>query len=147
MTKEQLTRFVETVKGKVGQLNLFTVPDPEASAFGVTVLDALRKAGVSVNWYRMQSATPVQGAISTGVIIYEYPQGGDECAGRTLLKAFKEMNMQSNLLTPLQPLQGVPSPSLIIALKPPEFLRASTDPLPPEIKAHNALSNLLSRAE
>ena len=148
MTKDQLARFIESVKGKIVQLNLLTVPDPEASAFGVTVLDALRKAGVSVNWYRMQSATPVEGAASTGVIVYEYPQGGDESAGRTLLKAFTEMNMQSSLLAPVQPLHGVPSPSLIIALKPPEFLRPSDHPIPPDIKPHNdALSDLLSRAE
>ena len=147
MTKEQLARFVETVKGKVGQLNLLTVPDPEASIFGITVLDALRKADVSVNWYRMQSATPIQGVANTGVIVYEYPQGGDESAGRTLLKAFTEMNMQSNLLTPKQPLQGVPSPSLIIALKPPQFLRPSGDPIPSDIKAYNIPSDLLSRAE
>ena len=147
MTKEQLARFVETVKGKVGQLSLFTVPDPEASAFGVTVLDALRKAGVSVNWYRMPSTTPIQGAASTGVIIYEYPQKGDECAGRTLLNAFTDIDVQSNLLNPAQPLQGVPSPSLIIALKPPKFLRPSDDPIPSDIKAQNQLSDLLSRAE
>jgi len=149
MTKEQIAKFVGAIKGKVRQLSLFTVPDPEASVFGIAVLDALRKADVSVTWYRMQSSvTPVQGVASTGVIIYEYPGGdGDECAGRTLLNAFTDIDVQSNLLNPAQPLQGVPNPSLIIALKPPEFLRPPDRPIPSDTESHSGLRDLLSRAE
>lgn len=148
MTKEQIAKFVETIKGKVPQLSLFTVPDPEASVFGITVLDALRKADVPVAWYRMQSSvTPIQGVATSGVIIYEYPRGGDECAGRTLLKAFTDMNMQSSLLSPVRPLPGVPSPSLIIALKPPEFLRPADYPVPSDTETDNLPRNLLSHAD
>ena len=148
MTKEQIAKFVETIKGKVGQLSLFTVADPEASVFGIAVLDALRKADVSVTWYRMQSsAIPIPGVATTGVIIYEYPRGGDECSGRTLLKAFTDMNMQSSLLSPPQPLQGVPSPSLIIALKPPEFLRTVDQPIRSDMETDNVPRDLVSRAE
>jgi hypothetical protein len=148
MTKEQLARFVETIKGKVRQLGLFTVPDPEASVFGVTVLDALLKAVVSVIWYRSPSSvTLMPGVASTGVTIYEYPRGGDEGAGPTLLKAFAEMNMQSSLLSPARPLQGVPSPSLIIALKPPEFLRPSDHPIPADMGTDNVPPDLLSHAD
>jgi len=93
------------------------------------------------------SATPIQGIASTGVIIYEYEQEGDECAGRTLLKAFTDINMQSSLLTPPQPLQDIPSPSVIIALKPPEFLRPSNQPLISGKKNDNVPTDLLSRVE
>jgi len=149
VTKEQIAKFVGAIKGKVRQLSLFTVPDPEASVFGIAVLDALRKADVSVTWYRMQSSvTPIQGVASTGVIIYEYPgRGGAESAGRTLLNAFTGIDVQSNLLSPAQPLQGVPSPSLIIALKPPAFLRPSDRPIPSETASRRGLRDLLSRAE
>jgi len=148
MTKEQMAKFVETIKGKVRQLSLFTVPDREASIFGITILDALRKADVSATWYRMQSPpTSSQGVAHTGVIIYEYPGGGgDERVGRTLLKAFTDIDVQSNLLNPPQPLQGFPSPSLIVAFKPPEFLRASDNPIPSDVGA-TVPSDFLSRAE
>jgi hypothetical protein len=137
MTKEQIAQFVETIKGKVRQLSVFTIPDSEASIYGVTVLDALQKAGVSVTWYRMQSPViMIEGVNSTGVTIYQDQPGGSEGAGEALLKAFVDMHIQSNLLTPVQPLQGVPSPSLFIALKPPSFIK-SPDPLrPPEIETH-----------
>jgi hypothetical protein len=44
ITDEQMAKFVDTVKGKVRQINLFTAPDREASIFGITILDALQKA-------------------------------------------------------------------------------------------------------
>ena len=87
------------------------------------------------------------GVASTGVTIYEYPRGGDECVGQTLLKAFTEMNMQSSLLTPARPLQDVPSPSLIIALKPPEFLRPSNHPVPADMGTDNVPLDLLSHVD
>jgi hypothetical protein len=146
ITKEQMAKFVETIKGKVRQVSLFTMPDREASIFGITILDALRKAGVFVTWHRLQPPTPLRAEVAdTGVVIYECPEkGGDECPGRTLLKAFTDIDVQSSLLSPAQPLQGFPSPSLIVALKPPEFLRASNSPLHPDVKA---TGSVLSHAE
>jgi hypothetical protein len=137
MTKEQMAKFVESIKGKIRQLSLFIVPDREASIFGITVLDALRRAGVFVTWQRMQSPAHLSPDVAdTGVIIYECPGGGgDECAGRTLLKAFSAIDVQSRLLNSAQPLQGFPSPSLVIALKPPGFLRAADEPIPSDVKA------------
>jgi hypothetical protein len=148
ITDEQMARFVDMVKGKVRQINVFTAPDREASIFGVTILDALQKADVSVTWYRTQSLpTFARGIADNGVTIYEYPaEERDESVGRTLVKAFTAMGVQPNLLIPAQPLWDFPSPSLIIAPRPPEFLRASKDPLPSVTKSA-ALSDLLSQAE
>jgi hypothetical protein len=80
MTKEQMAKFVETVKGKVRQLSLFIVPDREASIFGIAVLDALRKAGVFVTWHRMQSPAALSPDVAdAGVIIHECPgEAGDD---------------------------------------------------------------------
>jgi hypothetical protein len=137
MTKEQMAKFVEMVKGKVRQLSLFIVPDREASIFGITVLDALRKAGVFVTWHRMESIASSNPEIANaGVTIYECPKRGEEgCAGRTLLKAFSAIDVQSKLLNPAQPLQGLTSPSVVIGVNPAEFLRASDDPIPSDVKA------------
>ena len=135
MTKEQMAKFVEMVKGKVRQLSLFIVPDREAAFFGTTVLDALRKAGVFVTWQRMEALASINPDVADiGVTIYECPRGSEEgCAGRTLLKAFSAIDVQSKLLNPAQPLQGLPSPSVIISFKPAGFLRAS-EPIPSDVK-------------
>jgi hypothetical protein len=148
MTREQMATFVEAIKGKVRQVNLFTVPDREASIFGVIVLDALRKADVSVTWFRLRSPLTLgPGIADTGVLIYEYPEGkADECAGRALLKAFTDIDVQSNLLKSAQPLQDFPSPSIIIAHKPPDFLRPSNNPIP-SAREVSLPSDLLSRAK
>jgi hypothetical protein len=148
MTTEQMATFVEAIKGKVRRVSLFTVPDREASIFGITVLDALRKADVSVTWYRLQSPLiPGPGITGTGVLIYEYPEGkADECAGRTLLKAFRDIDVQSNLLNSGQPLQDFPSPSIIIAVRPPDFLQPSSDPIRSTSEI-NVPPDLLSRTE
>ena len=137
MTKEEMAKFIDMIKGKVRQLSLFMVPDREASIFGVSVIDALRKAGVFVTWRRMESLGSISPAIAdTGVTIYECPGRDEEgCAGRTLLKAFSAIDVQSKLLNPAQPLQGLPSPSVVIARKPAEFLRASGEPIPSDVKA------------
>src|SRR5262249_26469749 len=66
MTKEEVAKFVETIKGKVSRLSLFTVADPEATIFGITVLDSLRKADVSVTWFRMHPSPPQSGAARVG---------------------------------------------------------------------------------
>ena len=73
-------------QGKVRQINLFTAPDREASIFGITILDALQKADVSVTLYRAQSLpTFAQGIADNGVTIYEYPaEEKNESVGRTL---------------------------------------------------------------
>jgi hypothetical protein len=135
MTQEQTAAFVETIKGKVSHVNLFTVPDPEATTYGITILDALRRANVVVNWYRTQSvAITTEGVSSTGVTVYENPAGGADGAGRTLMKAFTDMDAESHLLT--QPLQGIPSPALFVARKPLKFLRAPDRLIPPETETH-----------
>jgi hypothetical protein len=148
ITNEQMAKFVDTVKGKVRQINLFTAPDREASIFGITILDALQKADVSVTWHRMQSLpTFGRGIADNGVTIYEYPaEEKDESVGRTLAKAFTALDVQPNLLIPTQPLWDLPSPSLIIAPTPPEFLRAPNGPIPSATKSA-VLSDLLSHAE
>jgi len=137
MTKEQMAKFVEMIKGKVRQLSLLIVPDREASIFGITVLDALRKAGVFVTWQRMESLGSINPAVAdAGVTIYECAERGEEgCAGRTLLRAFSAIDVQSKLLNPAQPLQGLPSPSIVIARKPAEFLRGTDEPIPSDVKA------------
>jgi hypothetical protein len=148
ITDEQMAKFVEMVKGKVPQINLFTVPDREASIFAITIMDALHKADVSVTWYRIQSLPKFgQGIADNGVTIYEYPGGEkDESVGRTLAKAFTAMDVQPNLLIPARPLWDFPSPSLFIAPRPPEFLPASKDPISSATKSA-ALSDFLSHAE
>jgi hypothetical protein len=100
-----------------------------------------------VTLYRTQSLpTFARGIADNGVTIYEYPAvEKDESVGRTLVEAFTAMGVQPNLLIPAQPLWDFPSPSLIIAPRPPEFLRASKDPIPATKSA--ALSDLLSEAE
>jgi hypothetical protein len=148
ITDEQMAKFVDTVKGKVRQINVFTAPDREASIFGITILEALQKADVSVTWYRTQSLPAfARGIADNSVTIYEYPaEEKDESAGRTLVKAFLAMGVEPNLLIPAQPLWDFPSPSLIIAPRRPEFLRASQDPIPSATKSA-ALSDLLGQAE
>jgi hypothetical protein len=148
ITDEQMAKFVDTVKGKVRTINVFTAPDREASIFGIAILDALQKADVSVTWYRTQSLpTFARGIADNGVTIYEYPaEERDESTGRTLVKAFTAMGVQPNLLIPAQPLWDFPSPSLFIAPRPPQFLRASNNPLPSATKSA-ALSDLLTQAE
>jgi hypothetical protein len=148
ITDEQMAKFVDAVKGKVRQINLFTVPDREASIFGITILDALQKADVSVTWYRARSLpTFARGIADSGVTIYEYPgEEKDDSVGRTLARAFIALDVQPNLLIPAQPLWDFPSPSLFIAPGPPEFLRASKDPIPSTTKSA-VLSDLLSHAE
>jgi hypothetical protein len=136
MTKEQMARFIEMIKGKVRQVSLFIVPDREASLFGITVLDALRKAGVFVTWQRMESLANLDPIADTGVTVYECPKGGEEgCVGPILLKAFSAIDVQSKLLHPGQPLQSLPSPSVVISHRPTEFLRASDGPLPSDVNA------------
>jgi hypothetical protein len=148
ITNEQMAKFVNVVKGKVRQINLFIAPNREASILGITILDALQKADVSVTWYRMKALPRVgQGIADSGVTIYEYPAAEkDESVGRTLAKALTAMDMQPNLLIPAQPLWEFPSPSLIIAPRPPEFLRASKDPIPSATKSA-VLPDFLSHAE
>jgi len=140
MTREQMVKFVEIIKGKVRQLSLLIAPDREASFFGITVLDALRRAGVFVTWHRMESIASSHPEIANaGVTIYECPKRDEEgCAGRTLLKAFSAMDVQSKLLNPAQPVQGLTSPSVVIGVKPAEFLRASDDPISSDVKAHGS---------
>jgi hypothetical protein len=147
MTKEQMAKFVETIKGKVRQLSLFIVPDREASIFGITVLDALRKAGVFVTWHRMQSSAVLSPEVAeTGVIIHECPgEAGDDCAGQTLSNAFSAIDIEARILNPAQPLPGFPSPSLIIALKPSGFLRSDA-PILSDLKTTGS-SDLLRGAK
>jgi transcriptional regulator NrdR family protein len=149
MTDDQMAKFVATIKGKVRQINLFTVADREASKFGLTILDALREADVAVTWYRLRSVPPyVQGIVDSGVTIYAYPAEGksDERVTRVLAQAFTALDVQPNLLIPSKPLWDLPSPSLIIAPRSPKFVRPSQDPIPSATKSA-ALSDLFSHAE
>jgi hypothetical protein len=145
---EQMAKFVDTIKGKVRQINLFTVRDHEASIFGLTILDALHEADVSVTWYRVRASSMLPPGIPNyGVTIYEHPGGErDESVGRTLAKAFAEIDVQSNLIISARPLQEFPSPSLIIAPRTPKFVRPSRDPIP-SATTSAALSDLFSHTE
>jgi len=145
LTSEQMAKFVGAIRGQVRQINLFTVPDRGGSIFGLMILDALREADVSVTWYRMPSLPSFgQGIDNSGVTIYEYAAGErDQSVGRTLAKAFTVIDVRPNLLVPAQPLSYLPSPSLIIAPRPPEFLRPSQAPIRPS-PSSTIPANLLS---
>jgi hypothetical protein len=139
MTRDQMDQFVASIRGKVTELHVFTIPDPEAAVYGFTVLEALQRAGVAVSWYRLSSSViPVEGVASTGMTIYEYPATGEGGAGHALMEAFYPLaalstpgrhlevpctsTMDHDATLPLAAKCRIPSPALFIALKPPAFL-------------------------
>ena len=73
-TKKQMDDFVASIKGKVTDLNVFTLPDPEAAQYGFEVIEGLQRAGVKVAWYPTTSPYfLIPGIDSSGLTIYESP--------------------------------------------------------------------------
>lgn len=146
-TNEQMDTFVATVKGTITELNVFTLPDPEAARFGFTVMHGLQEAGVKVHWYRVNAPYFfIPGISSTGLTLYESP---NKEATKVLSEAFVRVGQATMRLMPENPadqdkrlpagsipLSSIPSPTLFIALKQPAFAAMPGYLQTPELKAH-----------
>jgi hypothetical protein len=130
-SKEQMEDFVASIKGKVADLNVFTLPDPEASEFGFAVMAGLQRAGVKVSWYPTTSPYfLVPGVSSTGLTIWDDPT---KRVSGTLADAFLEAGQSSVGVFQDRPAgqdrpgvvspSSIPVPALFIALKQPAFVR------------------------
>ncbi len=128
-TKKQMDAFVASVKGKVTELNVFTLPDPEAAGYGFEVMEGLQRADVKVAWYPTTSPYfLIPGISSSGLTLYESP---GRKVGIPLMEAFLKAGQSMAWFTPERPsdqdrpgvisLSSVPSPALFIALKQPAF--------------------------
>jgi hypothetical protein len=128
-TKKQMDDFGASIKGKVTDLNVFTLPDPEALAYGFKVMEGLQRAQVKVDWYPMHSSYfLISGIDSSGLTTYESP-GRKE--GISLMEAFMNAGQDASRLIPERPtdldkpglisLSSVPRPALFIGLKQPAF--------------------------
>jgi hypothetical protein len=117
-SQKQMDDFVATVNGRVPLLHVFTSTDPEASMYGLAVIRALENAHVKVVWHRTASATFVKVRLSsTGLTMYENPSHE---LGPILMEAFGKAGQVMEWFAPHNepPVPNVPSPSLLIALKP-----------------------------
>jgi hypothetical protein len=145
-TAKQLKDFVDSIGGRITELNVYTLPDPEASIYAFEVICALQQAKVNVVWHPV--TTPyfmVQGINSTGVTLYESPNKG---VGKALMTAFEKADKWGNgWFTPgnpskqdrgqppgAVPLASIPSPALFIALKPFAFASFPACPGIPGLK-------------
>lgn len=130
-SKEQMEDFVASIRGKVPEMNVFTLTDPEASQFGFTVMIGLQRAGVRVSWY--PTASPyflIPGVSTTGLTIWDDPT---KRVGGTLSDAFLKAGQLSVGIFPDRPAgqdrpgvvspSTIPLPALFIALKQPAFVR------------------------
>lgn len=147
-TKEQMDAFIASIKGKVTDLNVFTLPDPEAAMYGHEVIDGLQRAGVKVAWYPTTSPYfLVPGVSSSGLTVYESP---NRHVGEALMDGFLKAGQPSMAwFTPERPsdqdkrrgpgvipLSSIPSPALFIALKQPAFAGYPGYLKTPELEAH-----------
>jgi hypothetical protein len=128
----------------VTDLNVFTLPDPEAAAYGFEVIEGLQRAGVKVAWY--PAASPyfaIPGIGSSGLTLYESPI---RKVGVPLMEAFLKAGQSMAWLTPERPtdqdrpgvisLSSIPSPALFIALKQPAFVAFPGYLKTPALEAH-----------
>jgi hypothetical protein len=146
-TKKQMDDFVGSIKGKVTNLNVFTLPDPEAARYGFEVIDGLQRAGVKVAWYPTPSPYfLIPGIGSSGLTLYESP---NKQVGIAVMGGFTKAGQGGQgmaLFTPERPgdqdrpgaipLSSIPSPALFIALKPPAFETFPGYLKTPALKAH-----------
>jgi hypothetical protein len=127
-TKRQMDEFVVSVKGKVERLNVFTLPDPEATGYGFQVIQGLQSAGVQVEWY--PATAPyflIPGVSSTGLTLWDDPRVNIRTAiSDGFRKAEQSVSMfpdrpagqdRPGVISP----STVPIPALFVALKQPAF--------------------------
>jgi hypothetical protein len=138
-TAQQMDAFVAEIKGKITEVSVFTIPDAEAFAYGLAIIDGLQnRANVKVHWYREPlTVLSVPGVGLTGVTIYESPRGTPPggTAHEVLMQAFVNAEQFAvATTTPDVPLDKIPSPAIFVMMKPPAFMTMPGYTMPPEMK-------------
>lgn len=136
ITKEQMSSLVNNLRGQAKRVTVYTLSDTEAFFFGNALMDAFRQAGIEVQWmYPPPLEFRLPGIASTGITLYEYPNGGDGGEGHRLMTAMVAAGVYPMLLTPTEPIPGVPSPAMFVARKQPPFTQFPAYLKPPELEA------------
>jgi len=145
MTREQMTKIADVIRGHVGTVYLYPLADPEASRYMFAISESLRAGGADPKLKLVldeKTGLPTfpdkfEAPVSiVGVTVFEAPSTGDSGFVGTMVRAFSNAGISVIGQSMDAPPPGVETPAIFVGLKPAPFLQFPEYAMPPELERH-----------